>query len=230
MASRLSGAPSFIIEPKSWDVDGLEYGALELSANTINVSLAGVATALNQATELTTLASILTKLNASLAVTAASLPLPSNAAAESGGNLAALVAKDYATQTTLALIKAKTDNLDTLLSSVITASGILGGKTLKSAKFSLTATGSVVAAVASKRIKVYAYKLVVSAAVAVKWRSGASTDLEDLQPLALSGGEAESIMPPAFLFGTVAGESLDMVISGIGTVSGRISYFDDDAS
>lgn len=38
-------------------------------------------------------------------------------ALESGGNLAALVAKDYATQTTLALIKAKTDNIDVLLST-----------------------------------------------------------------------------------------------------------------
>lgn len=37
-------------------------------------------------------------------------------ALEAGGNLAALVAKDYATETTLALIKAKTDNLDVTLS------------------------------------------------------------------------------------------------------------------
>lgn len=75
--------------------------------------------------------------NASIAVTAAALPLPSNAAQETGGNLASLVAKDFATsakqdtgnaslatisakdfatQTTLALIKAKTDNLDVTLS------------------------------------------------------------------------------------------------------------------
>lgn len=37
-------------------------------------------------------------------------------ALESGGNLATLAAKDFATQTTLALIKAKTDNLDVTLS------------------------------------------------------------------------------------------------------------------
>jgi hypothetical protein len=51
------------------------------------------------------------------AVTAASLPLPSGAAKESGGNLDSLVAKDFATQTTLALIKAKTDNLDVAIST-----------------------------------------------------------------------------------------------------------------
>lgn len=38
-------------------------------------------------------------------------------ALETGGNLATIAAKDFATQTTLALIKAKTDNLDVLLST-----------------------------------------------------------------------------------------------------------------
>lgn len=41
-------------------------------------------------------------------------------ALESGGNLATIAGKDFATQTTLALIKAKTDNLDTALSGVKT--------------------------------------------------------------------------------------------------------------
>lgn len=49
-------------------------------------------------------------------VSVATLPLPSGAATE-GGNLATLVAKDFATQATLAAIKAKTDNLDTALST-----------------------------------------------------------------------------------------------------------------
>jgi hypothetical protein len=43
--------------------------------------------------------------------------LPANAAQETGGNLATIAGKDFATQTTLALIKAKTDNLDVLLST-----------------------------------------------------------------------------------------------------------------
>jgi uncharacterized membrane protein (DUF2068 family) len=50
-------------------------------------------------------------------VTVATLPLPSGAALEAGGNLATIAGKDFATQTTLALIKAKTDNLDVLLST-----------------------------------------------------------------------------------------------------------------
>jgi hypothetical protein len=49
-------------------------------------------------------------------ISVTSLPLPAGAALEAG-NLATLVAKDFATQTTLALIKAKTDNLDVTLST-----------------------------------------------------------------------------------------------------------------
>lgn len=104
------------------------------------------------------------------------------------------------------------------------------GKTLKSQKFSLSATGTIVSAVASKRIKVYAVKLIVSAAISIKFRDGASTDLEDLQPYAANSGAIESVTPPDFLFQTAAGNSLDLVISGTGTASGRVSYWDDDST
>lgn len=103
-------------------------------------------------------------------------------------------------------------------------------KTLKSASFSLTATGTVVAAVASKRLKVYAVKLVVSAALTVNFRDGASTALEGAQSIAINGGYVESVNPPAFLMGTTAGNSLDLVITGIGTAAGRASYWDDDGT
>lgn len=62
----------------------------------------------------------------------------SNYALESGGNLATIAAKDFATQTTLALIKAKTDNIDVALSTrtkptdqqhVIVDSGVTTGLT-----------------------------------------------------------------------------------------------------
>lgn len=108
--------------------------------------------------------------------------------------------------------------------------GAQGSKTLKTQKFSLSATGTVISAVSAKKLKIYAYKLVVSAAISVKWRDGSSTDIEDLQPLAPSGGEAESVSPPSYLFSTTAGNTLDLVISGTGTASGRVSYWDDDAT
>ena len=64
----------------------------------------------------------------------------------------------------------------------------------------------------------------------MKWRDGGSTDLEDAQPVSINGQQMESVQPPAFLFGTTAGNALDLVITGIGVVSGRLSYFDDDAT
>lgn len=103
-------------------------------------------------------------------------------------------------------------------------------KTLKSAAFSLSATGTVVSAAASKRIKVYAVKLVATAAISVNFRDGASTNLEGAQLILANGGFTEAVSPPAWLFASSAGNSLDLVISGIGIAAGRVSYFDDDAT
>lgn len=104
------------------------------------------------------------------------------------------------------------------------------GKTLKTAAFSLNATGTVVSAVADKRIKVYSIKLVASAAISVSFRSGAANSLEGAQPLGANAIYTEAVNPPTFLLATVAGESLDLVITGVGIASGRVSYWDDDAS
>ena len=106
------------------------------------------------------------------------------------------------------------------------------GKTLKSAPFSLTATGTVVSAVASKRLKVYAVKLAAASAlgITVAFRDGASTPLEGAHTITNGGSLTETVDPPAFLFATSAGNSLDLVMTGIGTAAGRVSYWDDDAA
>lgn len=176
-------------------------------------------------------------------------PAITNFANETGGNLAAIKAK------TDNITKADTDHV-TVSAPLPAGTNLLGkvgidqtspgttnkvslgsdpivdggsGKTLKSAKFSLSSTGTIVSAVPLKRIKVYAIKLNCSAAISVKLRDGASTDLEDLQAYAANGGYTEAINPPGFLVGTTAGNSLDLVISGTGTAAGRVSYFDDDS-
>ena len=100
---------------------------------------------------------------------------------------------------------------------------------LKSAAISLTETGTVISAVTGKRLKVYAVKLTCSAAQTVKWRDGATPDLEGAQSIAATGGYTESVTPPAYLFRTSRGNTLDLVITGAGTVAGRVSYWDDDA-
>ena len=116
------------------------------------------------------------------------------------------------------------------ISGTVTATDGGAGKTFKSAVVSLSSTGTVVSLVSSKRIKVYAIKLVVSAALIINFRSGGSTALEGTQSLGINGGYTESVNPPSFLFGTTAGESLDLVITGVGTVAGRVSYWDDDSA
>lgn len=104
------------------------------------------------------------------------------------------------------------------------------GNQLKTAVIDRTTTGTVIAAATSpnRRIKVYALRVMCSAEQTINWRSGASTALDGATLVAAKGGYAESVEPPTFLFQTAAGESLDLVISGAGTVTGRVSYWDED--
>ena len=157
-----------------------------------------------------------------------SLPLPSGAstaAAQTTGNtsLSSIDGKITACNTGAVVLAAGSAAVGTVID---------GGsaKTIKSAVVSLAVTGTVIPAVASKRIKVFAIKLICSAALSVNWRDGAATALEGVQSIAINGGYTESVNPPNFLFATTAGNSLDLVISGVGTAAGRVSYFDDDAT
>lgn len=104
-----------------------------------------------------------------------------------------------------------------------------GPITLLSSSFTLTQTGTVVPAVSGKKIKVFVIKLVAAGNMGVNWRDGASTSLEGSQTIPDGGGYVETVTPPAFLFSTSTSTSLDLVTSGTGTVSGRVSYWNDDS-
>ncbi len=119
-------------------------------------------------------------------------------------------------------------NLGDVTIGTVTDGG--SGKTLKRAVINATGTGKLINAVTSKKIKVYSYKLLTSAALTVNFRSGASTALEGPCSFAANGGITENVEPPNSLFETAAGESLDVVISGSGTLAGVIRYWDDDAA
>ena len=105
---------------------------------------------------------------------------------------------------------------------------VINGKTIKSIVVNISATGTVIAAVATKKIKVFAVKLILSADLSLNFRDGAATLLEGPMPMLANSGYVESVTPPMFLFCTTAGASLDLVIVGAGSVLGRISYWDDD--
>jgi hypothetical protein len=99
------------------------------------------------------------------------------------------------------------------------------GLDLQTIKYTKAATGTVIAAVTGKRIYVYSLKQIVDAALSTKWRSGGATDLEENQAIVSGGGYVEAVTPPAWLFRTVSGESLDLVITGTGNAAGRLSYW-----
>lgn len=101
------------------------------------------------------------------------------------------------------------------------------GDAFKSAAFSITATGTVVAAVTGKRIKVFAIAYISGGAASFNFRDGATTSLEGAFAHVANSGRVENVQPPAYLFATTAGNSLDVVYSGSGTVAGRISYLEE---
>ena len=98
---------------------------------------------------------------------------------------------------------------------------------IKSVAVSVTASGVVIPAVTGKTLKVFAVKLVCSAAVAINFNDGGASPLEGSQSFSANGGVVEFVTPPAFLFQTTVGNSLNIDIVGAGTVSGRISYWEE---
>jgi len=101
--AQIGGLLRFRIRASAW-TNGTATIYLEATAATNAVTLANsLPTGVNSIGQVTANAG--TNLNTSLL------------ALEAGGNLATIAGKDFATQTTLALIKAKTDNLDVLLST-----------------------------------------------------------------------------------------------------------------
>ena len=107
---------------------------------------------------------------------------------------------------------------------------ITNGLSLKTAVLNHTVTGVVVPAVPGKRIKVYGIILDTLGTISVGFRSGASSMLQGMMPYAAKVGYIAVVSPPTFILATAVGDSLTLVISGSGTVSGHVIYWDDDVS
>jgi hypothetical protein len=83
---------------------------------------------------------------------------------------------------------------------------------------------NIAAAVASKRIRIIALQLVANAAVNVKWQSHVTpTDITGLAYLGANGGY---VLPHNSVgwFQTIAGEALDINLSGAVAVGGSLTY------
>jgi hypothetical protein len=92
------------------------------------------------------------------------------------------------------------------------------------AVIAVSATGTIVALVAAKKIRVVALQLTASAGVNVKWQSHVTpTDITGLAYFAANGGY---VLPynPAGWFQTIAGEALDINLSAAVAVGGSLTY------
>lgn len=81
-----------------------------------------------------------------------------------------------------------------------------------------------VAANATKKIKVVSYVIVASAAVSAKWRSG-TTDLAGAMAFAANSGAAMAGSTQAHLFETAINQAFNVNLSGAVAVAGHFSYF-----
>ncbi len=109
------------------------------------------------------------------------------------------------------------------------------GKTVDNATGTISATTTIINAVATKRIKPFAITLTTpsTTAVTITFKDGAGGTAKWSCVLqAISGsvsGVSASIEIPSYLFGTTAGNALEMALSVAVNVTYAISYWDSDS-
>jgi len=121
----------------------------------------------------------------------------------------------------------------TVFAADVSDTGGLGqARSYKSAVVSVASSGdnTIVALVASKKIKVYAISINFAGTVTAKWKDGASTDLTGAQSFQTREGYTISVTPPSYLFTTSAGNALILNLSDAIGARGWISYWDDDGA
>lgn len=117
-----------------------------------------------------------------------------------------------------------------IVSSPNETSSIYNGATALTPKFKVISASSsgantVVAAVTSKKIRVLAWDVKVNAAVNFKWQSHVTpTDLTGLYYNSGQGDGVARAFCPVGYFETVAGEALDINLSGAVAVGGVLTY------
>lgn len=101
-------------------------------------------------------------------------------------------------------------------------------QTVLFASISVSSAGAntIIAANATKKIKVLSYTLVADGAVTAKWQS-AATDLTGAMSFAANGGISTPVGAPGFgwLMETAVNEALRLNLGGAVGVRGNISYF-----
>jgi hypothetical protein len=141
---------------------------------------------------------------------------------------------DPATETTLALVRAKTDNLDVALSTRTKPADLqlVDERRAIAVLFAVVdvagaGDNTIVTADVSNKIKVLSYTLVADAAVTARWKSGAGTSLSGAMALAANGGVASPVATAAggHLFETALNQALVLNLGAAVGVRGHLSYF-----
>ncbi len=150
------------------------------------------------------------------------------------------LALDPATEAKQDIGNASLSSIDTKMSQAIPAgTNLIGnvghGKTIKFVTGTVSADTDIVAAVASKRIKVFAYSLISASTTSntITFQSNASTALWTTPLQAITDtmtGSNLAVSVPSFLFATAAGEKLTLDVSAAQNVTYNVAYWDDDAT
>lgn len=113
--------------------------------------------------------------------------------------------------------------------SALSTSDLRAGGAALTPKFVAIACASsgdntILAGVATKKLRVLSYVLVGAAAVNAKWQSSTGGDLTGLDYIAQAGQGTSAAFNPLGHFETVAGEDLQLNLSGAVPVGGHLTY------
>jgi len=119
------------------------------------------------------------------------------------------------------------DKVNDSITSALATDAIMNGATALTPKFApiaLSATGTVVAAVTAKKIRVLGFIFVAAGTVNVNFQSHTTTTTKTgLSYLVANSGVSSGFFPVG-LFETVAGEALDLALSASIAVGGQVVY------
>ena len=102
-----------------------------------------------------------------------------------------------------------------------------GASALLFALIDVAANGdnTIIAADATRKIKVQSYVIVVDAGLVVRWKSGAATSLSGAMSLAVNGGVAAAAASGTWLIETAVNQALVLNLGAAIGARGHVAYF-----
>jgi hypothetical protein len=215
-----SGANHEALDVAIYDASGNQLG---LSASPVRVDPTGTTT---QPVSGTVTANAGTGTFGTNLAQVAGTATDTNSGNKSAGTQRVVIATDQPQLTNALKVDGSAVTQPVSIAATVTTQSSSSGKTPAFASVSVSASGAtqIVAADATRKIKVVSYVLVADAAVTAKWQS-ASTDLTGAMSLAANGGVSAIGSFDAHLMETSVNQALNLNLGGAVGVRGHISYF-----